>query len=307
MRTRLREKTASVSEVQEWYNEMKKENGEFPKAPDVALRFGISNSEAVRIINLIRDDWDNYDESKTVKLGLRIKRLEEALAITGLNEESSDFKRTKVALNKIVKAGFLTANQAKEFLSSSSIYERLHVLSDLKDIRHNENEVYKRVASYIKRQIESVTIKSSLKESHPIQIDNVEDFEELDARLIQLGVKYNKLDSNASRETSEEVEEWLDTLGERLSFVTIDGDGYAKESDVAVQVKRMWAVKRNKSLEPKTFSSGNLYKLDDKVTTFLNSYYKVNRKYPDKGIVKSKFLKYFDDPSDFDKILSRFY
>lgn len=35
MRTRLREKTASVSEVQEWYHEMKKENGEFPKAPDV--------------------------------------------------------------------------------------------------------------------------------------------------------------------------------------------------------------------------------------------------------------------------------
>lgn len=80
-----------------------------------------------------------------------------------------------------------------------------------------------------------------------IQIDNVEDFEELDARLIQLGVKYNKLNANASRETSEEVEEWLDTLGERLSFVTTDGDGYAKESDVAVQVKRMWVVKGNKS------------------------------------------------------------
>lgn len=154
--SKLREKTASVSEVQEWYHEMKKENGEFPKAPDVALRFGISNSEAVRIINLIRDDWDNYDESKTVKLGLRIKRLEEALAITGLTEESSDFKRTKIALNKIVKAGFLTANQAKEFLSSSSIYERTHILTELKDIRNSD--VYKRVASYIKRQIESVTI-----------------------------------------------------------------------------------------------------------------------------------------------------
>lgn len=307
MRTRLREKTASVAEVQKWYFEMKEENGEFPKAPDVALRFGISNSEAVRIINLLRDDWDNYDESKTLKLGLRIKRLEEALAITGLNEESSEFQRTKNSLNKIVKAGFLTQSQAKKFLSSSSVIERTHVLTELKDIRNSD--VYKRVSSYIKRQIEESVNRSSkttLRESHPIQIDNVEDFEELDARLIGLGIKYKKLDQDSSRD-NEDVEEWLETLGERLSFVTTDGDGYAKESDVAVQVKRMWVVKEPENLSSKKYDSGNLWKLNDKITTYMNTYYKKNKEYPDKLDVRTKFLKFFSDVKDFEKIMSNFY
>ena len=314
MRTRLREKTASVSEVQEWYHEMKKENGEFPKAPDVALRFGISNSEAVRIINLIRDDWDNYDESKTVKLGLRIKRLEEALAITGLRESSSKSEAAEV-LSGLLDNGDISKKEYDSFLSSASDveFERVAEFGLKFDYCQSEDEadrVAEKLVKIVKKYKnfkESKSFKSSLKESHPIQIDDVEDFEELDARLIQLGVKYKKLDANASRENSEEVEEWLDTLGERLSFVSTDGDGYAKESDVAVQVKRMWVVKGDKSFTSNPYSGGNSWKLDDKVTTYLNTYYKANGEYPEKRVVKSKFFKYFDDVADFEKTLSRFY